>query len=156
MSSACVSGGTNPLAGQCPSSTFQLSETVSGTVTFNSDGTYSSNVGSSASENVTIPSSCINGATCDQLQMVFNQTDAGAGAQMATCSTTSGGCSCQVSLTEQPGPMTGTYSVSGSTITLNGTAGTYCVQGNDLLLQQSVGAMGMAGSGTATYAAVKQ
>jgi hypothetical protein len=53
------------------------------------------------------------------------------------------------------GPTTGNYSVSGSTITIDGQSAQYCVQGSGLLVQMQVGMMGMMGSGTVTLGATK-
>ncbi len=141
----------------CPSAAFHLTESISGTVAFQSGGTYTINTSTSAVQDVTIPASCLTGgATCADLQTSLNQsTDAGP-AQMGTCSDSSGGCACHVTDMQASGPQMGTYSVSGTMVTLDGTASPYCVKGNTLLVQTETGVMGMAGSGTITFSATKQ
>src|SRR5258708_3867251 len=64
LTKACTSGAPNPLATQCPSSTFQIVETVGGTINFKSDGTYSANTTSSSAGDFTLPPSCLRGPTC--------------------------------------------------------------------------------------------
>jgi hypothetical protein len=159
VTKACVGGTPNPLASQCPSSTAQISENASGAVTFKSDGTYSSTITTSAVEDVTLPASCLpGGATCAQLQTAINQQgDGGAGSTTGTCTAApSGGCSCHVTVAGGGGSTNGTYSTSGTTITIDGTPSPYCVQGSGLLIQSQVGTMGMSGYGTITFAATKQ
>src|SRR5258708_34221298 len=73
LTKACTSGAPNPLATQCPSSTFQIVETVGGTINFKSDGTYSANTTSSSAGDFTLPASCLMGATCAQLQPRLNR-----------------------------------------------------------------------------------
>lgn len=133
------------------------SSSVSGTLTFNSDMTYSA---TSLTNRETIvldlPESCTNGLPCSQA--TYN-LEASSGVQSASC-TGSGSCSCTVVRALMPGSETGTYSTSGSTVTfvptgggtsvISGNAGgaSYCVQGSTLhaidTSTMSMGAMGEA------------
>ena len=152
---ACISGLANPLAAFCPSSTFQVSETLGGTVQFVANGTYSSNISSSVVEDLTIPASCLQGATCAQVQSSINQSgDGGAPAAMGTCTDAAGGCACHVTAAGSATPTSGVYTVSGSTITLDGQPSPYCVKGSGLLIQNPTTMM--AGAGTFTIAATKE
>jgi hypothetical protein len=139
---ACVSGGENPLAMQCATSTFQISETVSGTVTFDSKGTYTSSNSFSATEDTTIPASCTGGANCAQLQMSINQTRQGGATTMATCTDAAAGCACHAITTAPNTVASATYSVSGTTITIGGLPSPYCVQGDGLLIQTQTATTG--------------
>jgi hypothetical protein len=166
LTKACISGLPNPLAAFCPSSTFQVSESLSGTVKFVANdgvtlamgvagGTYSSNISSSVVEDLNIPASCLQGATCAQVQSSINQSvDGGAPAAMGTCTDAAGGCACHVTAAGSATPTTGVYSVSGSTITLDGQPSPYCVKGSGLLIQNPTTMM--AGAGTFTIAATKE
>ena len=156
LTKACTSGAPNPLATQCPSSTFQIVETVGGTINFKSDGTYSANTTSSSAGDFTLPASCLMGATCAQLQASLNQAGDGGTGTMGTCTDAAGGCSCHVTAAGSNSATTGTYSTSGTTITLNNKPSPYCVKGNGLLIQAQSGTMGMTGSGTITLAATRQ
>ena len=166
LTKACISGLANPLAAFCPSSTFQVSESLGGTVKFVANdgvtlamgvagGTYSSNITSSVVEDLTIPASCLQGATCAQVQSSINQSgDGGAPAAMGTCTDAAGGCACHVTAATSATPTSGVYTVSGSTITLDGQPSPYCVKGSGLLIQNPTTMM--AGAGTFTIAATKE
>jgi hypothetical protein len=147
---ACVGGTTSPLTAQCLTATFQVSETVDGTVEFTSDGMFTQNVTATLIEDLTLPPSCLQGTSCAQLQSTYNQTDGSGARLMGTCTEASGGCSCHVTAT-QSGPQHASYSVSGTTLTIGGQTVPYCVHGSGLLYRLSAGTMGMAGAGTVTY-----
>lgn len=154
----CVGSSVDPFAGgTCSQATFQASQSESGTVTFQA-GVYStSNLDTTVVEDITVPSSCLMGATCAMVESNFNNQSNDAGmTTVGTCADTSGGCACHATVTDSTGPVNGTYSVSGTTLTLDGTAAPYCVQGNTLLIQTQSGMMGTAGSGTITLTATKQ
>jgi hypothetical protein len=137
---------------------------VSGSITFNSDLTYS---GSSVSVHETgtesIPLSCTGQASCAALSMSSNGIT-------ATCSGTSV-CTCRVTSTASGTAVgalggAGTYSIYGTSLTLqssttsSSTTGSYCVQGTELHLvsvdtTMNMGPMGMA-SITSDVVALKQ
>jgi hypothetical protein len=161
MSKACVSKFVNPGNMVCPASTAQLSENVSGSIQFNDDGTFVTNVNSTIMETLNVPSTCLvdGGATesCRQLQDSFNQpTDAGAPPGVASCtSAAAGGCSCQLSDTLMGSGQKATYSTLGKRIALGGAPpAQYCVQGDSLVIQTEV-SNGMPGSSTITIVATK-
>ncbi len=146
---ACTIGSlaTQTFGGSCPGATSSSAGTASGTITFNADMTYTAKITESGSETLEIPSSCTMGASCSELQAAFQQTaaaDGDAGLSLTgTCTTVSSGCSCTISVPSTTDDESGTYSVSGDSLTLNtsqGTSsanigsGTYCVQGNTLHL----------------------
>jgi hypothetical protein len=144
----CVAGWYN-FASACPSSTFGESVSIGGTIVFNANGTYTTSPpGGVGADTVTIDRLCLASdagptVTCDQLQASFNtqsmQVDGGS-STMATCTTTSSGCSCQLPGTQGTISENGTYSTSGTSLTLTAASGSattvpYCVQGNGLLIQ---------------------
>jgi hypothetical protein len=139
FSKACLNGITNPLAQYCPSSTFSLSDTISGSFTFQANNMYSTTMTSDmVAEDLGVPTSCLNGQTCAQLQTNIQMALTSG---TASCASSATGCSCLVTNSTSTTSENGTYATSGDTITLtpaNGTPGSptqYCVQGNTLLVQ---------------------
>ncbi len=126
----------------CPDEIVHVNSTTSGgTFTFNADMTYSATVTVSSSETATVPLSCLSSGgvsgTCDDFAMVFNSGIFGdAGTSSATCTTAGSNCDCNVLLSLEPATATGTYSVSGNSLTTMSAggvgSGSYCVQGNTL------------------------
>jgi hypothetical protein len=138
VSNACVTSSQSSVDGGCAGETEQIgSLSASGTVQFNSDKTYSTNVSLSVSATLSIPTSCLSSGgitlTCSQLQMSIN-TDAGT----VSCNTSGSDCDCTLSETSATNE-TGGYTVSGDTLTTTpsgkaATTDTYCVQGNTLYI----------------------
>ncbi len=129
-----------PLEG-CPGATVNVGKIgVSGTASFNADMTYSMTETLTASASETIPASCLmmNGITltCQQLdqaiqQLVAENPDV---YQSAHC-VGSSACTCSFTVAPQTMTESGTYTTSGTTLTLSGGGGgEYCVQGNELHL----------------------
>ena len=117
----------------CTGATATYQFFYSGSLTFNTDGTFDSAVTGGATVTEQFPSGCNPfGFTCQQLGQ--SAMDAGTG----TCSAdATGGCTCDVATKAlMPASPTGTYSVSGSTLTTvdngNATTNSYCVQGASL------------------------
>ena len=151
---ACVNdaAASATLAALCPGATINVSSlSVSGSITLNSDLSYSgSSVSVSETATESIPLSCSGAASCAGLSTSAN-------GMTVTCSGTSV-CSCRVSSTASgtaAGALggSGTYSISGTTLTLQSSAtstmGSYCVQGTELHLvsvdtTMNMGPMGMA------------
>jgi hypothetical protein len=122
--------GNVPSAG-CPAGITVASSNLSltGTVTFNADKTYSTAGMASGSVVETIPQSCLaqGGLTlsCAQLSQLVQQDSPG-----SSCSG-SGACTCTLVLDAQPTAATGTWATSGTTLTITpeGEAGSqsqYC------------------------------
>ncbi len=132
---ACATAGfVMNLQGTCPAGTISgVTATQSGTYTFNADLTYSIAVTGQLSYDAANPASCNpGGMSCAALAAAESALSGGT----LTC-TGSGSCNCQGSFAETD-TETGTYSVSGTVITLVNSAGgytlqqSYCVQGNTL------------------------
>lgn len=150
----CVQSATSTMTGSTCSGIGVNSSGLreSGTITFNSNLTYTSNATISGAFTETIPSSCltVGGVTlsCDQLNATFQgASDGGLGGSCV--SGTGGSCDCFFQIPSQTSTTSGTYAVSGSTVTNTPTGGTastsnYCVQGSTLTLASM--AMGMPGA----------
>jgi hypothetical protein len=128
---------------------------VSGSITFNADMTYTaSSLSQGATFSIGVPASCnASNVPCSSLATALRSS----GFQTATC-TGSGSCSCSAMQTAAVSE-TGTYTVSGSTFTATPTGGgtsmltnggpeSYCVQGTALhaitVSTMSMGTMGQA------------
>jgi hypothetical protein len=161
LANACVSKFVNPGNMACPASTAQLMENVSGSITFNDDGTFVTDANTTIVETLSIPATCLVDAgateTCQQLQNAFNQpTEAGPPPAVTSCTSAMGGCSCQLTDTLMGGGQKASYSTLKSRIALGGAPpAQYCVQGNTLRLEAEV-SNGMPGSATITLVATKQ
>lgn len=158
-----MSPATAPMS-SCPNETVHVSSTsTSGTLTFNADMTYTVSLTVSVSEAVTVPLSCLGSgvtATCDELAMVFNSGIFGdAGTSSATCSMSGSNCDCNVALSVESGA-SGTYAVSGSTLTTMSSgstgSGSYCVQGNTLNVIGTPDGGSMTGATASDLVATKQ
>lgn len=121
----------------CPGSTIGLSNVQqTGSVTFGADGSYVSDGAVSFDFTQSLPLTCVmdGGGSCALYELLF-QSIAGNG----TCSETATTCDCSASISAQPSSATGTYTTSGSTLTVTQAggmpnAGQYCVEGSTLHL----------------------
>ena len=131
-------------AGDCAGEVLDASGVhQTGTVTFNSNGTYSTTETDTGTFVFDVPSACLNSATCADLQTAYlgpgfvgqpNPT-----LSSAACSTTTTGCRCLLGALGAPQTDTGTYVASGTSVTTTSTTGTvnadtYCVTGSILHL----------------------
>ena len=141
ITDSCASITSAPTIMGCPNATAQNAMvTASGTSTFNSDGTYTSDLTESASETVVIPMSCLMAGgmtvTCDQLSAALNVAVMGDAGTTASCTTSGSSCNCAIGGSGRSTHRMGTYSVSGNTITTmsGGTTSSadFCVQGSEL------------------------
>jgi collagen type VII alpha len=112
-----------------------------GTLTFNSNGTYSTTETDTGTFVFDFPTACLSGVTCAALQTTYqgpgyvgqpNPTFSS-----ATCSTTTTGCRCLFGALGMPKTDTGTYVVSGTSVTATSAMGgvaadTFCVTGSIL------------------------
>jgi hypothetical protein len=161
-SGATTASSGSPIA-SCPNATAQVGNvSASGTATFNADMTYSVSITESGSETLVVPTSCLTSGTttvtCTDLATTLNGVLGAddAGAATTSCTASGSSCDCTITLAGTSDNETGTYSISGDTVTTVPTAapgttastggGSYCVQGSDLHLIS----MAMTGTGGAT------
>jgi len=147
--SACGHGtGTITGQGGCTVGVSDVFSTVSGTETFNADGTYMVDESTSESDTFSFGAACLSAGgvtkTCAQLASALMST-AMAAHPLATISPWEcsqgravGGCSCNASVTVT-GLASGTYTTAGSAVTLTPSAAMaettgYCVRGSELSL----------------------
>jgi len=151
--------------GKCPQATVGANITPTGTLALNADLTYVANFTLGGNTTINIPTSCLNGATCADLSAAL-QLDISADPtiQSASCSG-SGTCACTEVLVPQPVNESGTYTKSGSSLTLTATGGTpatdsYCVSGMGggtmLTLGESMMSTGTMGNFATTLTGRKQ
>jgi hypothetical protein len=132
---------------------------VNGTLSFTSTGTYSIAGTENGTNNVTYPQACLTSVdmTCARLETALS---AGMGGLSGSCqSNAKGDCACTESIVNVPISEQGTYSTSGSSLTMIKTGGAtsegstkYCVQGDTLMMQATSPTM----SGSATLTATKE
>jgi hypothetical protein len=153
---ACVNNAAASvtLAAICPGASISVSSlAVSGSITFNSDLSYSGpSVSVSETATESVPLSCTGQASCAALGTSSN-------GMTATCSGTTV-CTCRVSSSASgtaAGALgsSGTYSISDTTLALQSssstsTMGSYCVQGTELHLVSVDATMNMGPMGMAT------
>ncbi len=145
-SDVCISGAsTTVMMGTC-SATVVAMPHVSGTATFNGDGTFTATTAIAIDETIAIPAACLtqSGVTipCSLFGQLISEAEGDAGTGAACSSATGGGCTCLITSQNQPTTSTGTYATSGDSITTTdstGTSGlpstsTYCVNGSHLHL----------------------
>jgi hypothetical protein len=151
----CVANGAlggDPTDGGCPGASMTGSITPSGSITFNSDGSYSQSVlNLTLTQTLTIPTSCVpSGKTCDPTSLNINTGDGGT----ASCAVTGANCVCTGTAPQNPSAAkSGTYTTSGTSLTTDdGGATPYCVQGTTLTVQDP----GKSGSPASVIVATKQ
>jgi hypothetical protein len=154
ITSTCVSGANSTDIGTCAGETLQVdSVDFEGTITFDTGGTYEESLTSgSVAETLTVPTSCLGGAAC-----TASSSDAGIS---GVCGVSGSNCVCSVSISQTSNTASGTYSTSGSMITVTpagdtATSDGYCVQGNTLTLLGSVSTT-MSASGSAAVVLTRQ
>jgi hypothetical protein len=158
ISNLCVQNAAAAAMGtSCPQTQVDASGLMeTGTITFNSDMTYASTATLSGTIRETLPSSCLMSqgvtVTCAQLNTELQTLVQAANSPFSggSCAQASSGCACSFQVASQTSTESGTYSVSGSTITTMPTGGTnssetYCVQGSTLTLS-SMSMSGMPGA----------
>ena len=120
-----IDGACAPTAGggdgDCPGATIVQSVSYSGSWTFDDDMTYTVDGQTLTSVQGSFPQSCLGQvASCEDL------ADDG-----LTCETSGDRCECN-SLRSEPFEIAGTWTASGSTLTLDGSPWSYCQQGSSL------------------------
>jgi hypothetical protein len=131
----------------CPGATINISlVNVSGSASFNADLTYTVTQSASFTAQETIPASCLTSGgltlTCAQLDQQLQQQIAmdPSTFQSARCSGSSS-CTCTFTIAPQTSTDTGTYTTSGTTLSITSSDGStssngYCVQGNEFHIVQ--------------------
>lgn len=109
-----------------------------GTLTFNANGTYSTTVTDSGTFILDLATACLSGLACTDVQSAF-LGQSPATVSSATCSATATGCHCLLGALGTQQTDTGTYSTSGTSVTLSSSTGgvdtdAYCVTGSILHL----------------------
>lgn len=132
VTQSCLTA-TQDLTSVCTGATVNIEYMFSGTVTYNADGTYSQAIEGRGTYHEHFPSGCTPfGYTCDQLGRVA--VDSGIS---DSCSIDAvGGCNCDAVNPLTSTAASGTYAISGSTLTSTHdgmtSSGPYCVQGGVL------------------------
>jgi hypothetical protein len=114
--------------------------TEMGTVTFNSDLTYTSSATPVGTLSEVIPTGCLGTVTCDQENMYAMMAVTSGTYSSAGCTAVAAGCSCQFQFASKPVTQTGTYTTAGSSLTIMSSTATkpqpdtYCVTGSTLTL----------------------
>jgi hypothetical protein len=137
-SSADTSGMTTICAG---ASLDTSGLTVTGTFTFGADMTYGSSLVEGGTVHYTIPNSCLtmSGQICDQVGAALNT--GGDTFSSISCKTSGNNCLCDFGTKPQTVTESGTYSVSGSSLTMTSTTGdvstsSFCAKDNELHLAE--------------------
>jgi hypothetical protein len=128
------------LAG-CPTLEIDASGlSVTGDITFQSDGTYTSSLAASGGSSINIPSACLTsgGFSCDAFD-ARPQGPSAAESATVTCTSSSDGCACAVQIEPQTSAASGTYTTTDGNLSLTPSTGSaiitrYCVQGSTLTL----------------------
>lgn len=134
----------NPFEAQCPEATIDIASNMTGTVTFNDDGTFSSALTTGADFTFSLPANCVLEMAMGQegdCQALFGSDPADMSESPTTCTgTQETGCECaQVGALELE-ENAGTYTVDGSSLTITDDEGTdppsdLCISGNSLKVQ---------------------
>lgn len=152
ISSACLTAEASFVTSQCAAGTLTSSSlTETGTIIYNSDGTYSSSGTANGYLKFDAPQSCLMSdggtpPTCQQLNQMLQATASLTPGMSETC-TGSSVCHCTLTITNQARSDTGTYTTTATgllTLTpMNGTASQidYCVQGHTLTESPQAGSM---------------
>jgi hypothetical protein len=147
---SCVTQAAASVPGCTSASVKDVTATARGTSTFNSDGTFTLDSTQSGMETLVIPTSCLSSGgttvTCDALSGLLTAAFGDAGTS-ASCTTSSSECDCMVAVPASTTKESGTYTVSGNTLTTKSggttTTADYCVQGNELhVISSATGAAG--------------
>lgn len=157
ITSSCVSASASMVDSSCPTAPGTSSNvTITGSITYNADGSYTSTSTIGGTVQVYLPQSCLTSSgvtiTCDQVNQAF-QSDPTPGLTL-NC-TGSSGCTCTETISDQSSTETGTYTTAAGVVTQTATGGTasetdYCVKGTTMTQSPHPGStmMGEAESGT--------
>jgi hypothetical protein len=128
---------TDASASSCSTTTNGSTMSFSGTLTFGTDGTYTMDLRMTGTAEFTYSPDCLTGTSCSQFTSYLN-ADAGTSWSCSTGST--GSCTCTETLSDKASRGQGTYTTSGSSISMTSSdLSEYCVRGNTLMLHLSSG-----------------
>lgn len=124
------------IMGSCPTASLDVVSLIpSGTVAFAADMTFTDTLVVSSTMNINFPAACIPGVACSMLTEVLQSLVGANGVTSVSCAGSSG-CTCTMAQTIDSIDGSGTWSTSGTTLTLTAAAGNqqsaYCVQGASL------------------------
>ena len=125
IADSCLEG--TPMIDDCPDAVITSDVSLSGTVTVNADMTESSSITTTGTQTASIPSACLMGATCAQVEAAIDG---------ASCTDAADGCDCTLTI-DDTDEASGTWSVSGTTITIVDTGEDpetldFCVDGDSM------------------------
>jgi hypothetical protein len=141
VSSDCL-GKTEDLSSTCPGATAEITFSLSGTQTFNADLTYTATLSGGGTTTYHYPGACLTGGTnCTQWAQLLNSVGM---YSEVTCATDGAGvCNCVAVSPTMTDNESGTYSVSGGTLSTapagSANGAPYCVQGNVLREMPTLG-----------------
>jgi hypothetical protein len=127
------------LMASCPGARFDnFNFDPLGSVVFNSDATYSLTLGIDISFQILVPSSCIQPATCTDLQVELAAALTADGTYRSVICTSGSTCVCTALGGTPTATEVGTYATSGTSVALTSADGTdtleYCVAGTTMTL----------------------
>lgn len=132
---------------ECEDAVVDGAPEVEGSVTFNADGTYSQDTSIVGSFRAEYDDDCVDAMTdgmmtAEALCAMYEAIGAQPGAPFtADCTYAAGWCKCDLTMDTQDSA-SGTYTTSGSTVTLgSGSPHPYCVDGNELRVSTEDGAV---------------
>ena len=145
VTDACLSG--NLEFPGCPAATTSFEGLgATGTVTFNADMTGTSNITTRGSVKMTLPASCLMGASCAQLDTAIKSdpelTGPDSDFSSASCSG-SGACTCTLTLKPSAMMSGGSWSTSGNRLIQGGDVNEYCATESELKIQTEAASSGM-------------
>ena len=120
----------------CPTATAVATLQYSGQVSYTATMTYNLNPSASGTETIDFPASCVT-TTCDQIAQALQASPPDGLTSIHCAPAAGGGCTCAATLAPQSITQTGTYTLSGTTITTTSSTGadetdSYCAVGNHL------------------------
>ncbi len=163
ITGACadIPDAANPFAAQCAEATFDVNLELTGSITFNADKTYDQNFTSAGHFSYTLPASCLAAAgapaSCDEMSDPGDPAN-GDAPTVCTGDPATTGCTCSQDGTPETSVKTGTWSSSGTTLTMTDSDSTepssveYCANGSDGRFQTVESDGGI----TVTWMATKQ
>ncbi len=136
VTSSCVQLTGMFASSLCPTATAVASLRYSGQVSYTASMTYTLSSSASGTETIDFPASCVT-TTCNQIAQAL-QASPPDGLTSIHCSPAAGGgCACAANLSPESNTETGTYTLSGTSITTTASGGgdetdSYCAVANHL------------------------